>query len=95
MENVKEDKVYIQVENCLLEKMDDDSLLFNPKTGTTLRLNPSSAMVWHMCDGGRSVAQLIADLTESFPEQAKQIPDDVAKALQELWYRGVINVVKE
>lgn len=94
MENVNKDKIYIQVENCLLEQMDEDSLLFNPQTGTTLHLNPPSAMVWQMCDGGRSVEQLIADLTEAFPEQAKQIPDDVATALAELQNRGVISVTE-
>lgn len=84
------DKVYIQTPGCLLEQMDEDSLLFNPETATTLHLNPSSALVWQLCDGERSMAQLIAELAAQFPGQAVQIPDDVAAAVDELQRQGAI-----
>ena len=64
------DQHYYQVENCLLEKMDDDTLLYNPRTTTTLHLNASSALVWELCTGDNSVQQIIDALQSSFPEQA-------------------------
>ncbi|MBT8115693.1 MAG: HPr-rel-A system PqqD family peptide chaperone [Arenicella sp.] len=84
------DKIYIQADGCLLEQMDEDCLLFNPQTAATLHLNPASALVWRLCDGKRTAAQLIAELAEQFPGQAEQIPADVAAALEQLQRLGVI-----
>lgn len=81
---------YYQVENCLLEKMDDDTLLYNPSTTATLHLNASSALVWELCTGENSVQQIIDLLQSSFPEQAEQIAGDVPLALKELLAKGVL-----
>jgi len=87
---MNKDKIYIQAEGCLLEQMDEDSLLFNPHTSSTLHLNSSSALVWTLCDGTRSVTQLISELRDQFPGQAGQIADDVNATLSELKELGVI-----
>ncbi len=86
---------YFQVENCLLEKMDDDTLLYNPRNTTTLHLNASSALVWELCTGEYSVQEIIDTLQTSYPEQAEQISQDVQQAVQELHANGVLELRSE
>jgi len=49
------EKIYQHEENCILEEMEGEALIYNPSAATTLHLNPPSVMVWHMLDGERSV----------------------------------------
>lgn len=86
-------QTYIQVEGCLLEQMDDDSLLYNPHNTTTLHLNSSSALVWQLCDGDSSVADIIDSLQKTFPQQSTQIAEDVLAAISELHSKGALREV--
>ena len=83
---------YHQVANCLLEKMDDDTLLYNPATTTTLHLNASSALVWELCTGENSVQQIIDALQSRFPGQSEQIAGDVEDAIRQLHTQGVLQL---
>ena len=83
--------VFTQTAGCLLEHMDDDSLLFNPHTGATLHLNSPSALIWQLCDGSRNVGELIAVLDDEFPAQAAQIAEDVETAILEMQQQGVLS----
>ena len=83
------ENVYAQVEGCLL-----DTLLYNPDNSTTLHLNNSSAIIWKLCDGERTVAKIIEMIQEAFPEQSDQISDDVPDVLQDLCDKGVLTLVE-
>lgn len=82
--------VYKQAENCLLEDMDGEMLLYNPENATTLHLNAPSIIVWELCDGKRSVEQIIATVKEAYPEQAGQIADDIINVVEDLSDRQVL-----
>lgn len=92
MGNMTDDTVFTQLDTVLVERMDDDMLLYNPATAATLHLNNSSALVWQLCDGQRSLAQIIEALRESYPEHAGQIRDDVVAAVTEMHEHGVLTV---
>ena len=68
----------------MLEDMDGELLLYNPVSATTLHLNDSSAVVWELCDGTRSVDVIVAALQEVFPQQAEQIKSDVDEVIAHL-----------
>ncbi len=82
--------IYTQAPECLLEDMDGELLLYNPVNATTLHLNGSSAVVWEMCDGLRSVEAIVAVLQEAFPEQAGQISDDVVEVINDLQQQAAL-----
>lgn len=92
VENVMVDKqqVFKQADNCLLEKMDDDILLYNPENTLTLHMNESSAVVWHLLDGQTSVLELINALQQQFPEAKQQIEMDVLEVLEKMLANKVI-----
>lgn len=84
------DARYQQMPECLLEDMDGEILLYNPTSATTLHLNGPSAVVWELCTGENSVAEIIDALQQAYPAQAEQIEGDVISVINELKEKQVI-----
>jgi len=82
--------IFKQNEDCLLEDMDGEMLLYNPTSSVTLHLNGPSAIVWQLCDGERSAEKIIALVKEAYPEQSEQIEEDVASVIDDLSERNVL-----
>lgn len=82
--------VYKQAEECLLEDMDGELLLYYPPTAVTLHLNGPSAVVWELCNGERSVADIVSLVEEAYPEQQAQIADDVQSVITDLSARNIL-----
>ena len=89
---MKDDAIFTPLDTVLAEQMDDDVLLYNPVSASTLHLNNSSALVWQLCDGQRSIGQIINTLEATYPEQAAQIREDVVSAITEMHEHGVLQL---
>lgn len=76
-----------------LEMMEGELLLYHPVRTRILYCNETASLVWQLCDGGRSVAEITALLTAVFPEAAETVPEDVAAVLQTFLEHGVIEYV--
>ncbi len=87
-------QVYKHAENCLLEDMDGETLLYNPANATTLHLNGPSAIVWQLCDGERSVQTIIDAVKEAYPDQAEQVEGDIINVVKDLSTREVLVLVE-
>ena len=85
--------VFKQVEDCLLENMDGEILLYKPSNATTLHLNEPSVIVWELCNGERSVSDIIETVKDAYPEQADQIPSDIVGVIEDLVSRNVLEAV--
>ena len=90
---MKEAEIYTQNQNCLLEDMDGELLLYNPASAVTLHLNGPSAIVWQLCDGERSTAEIVQLVQEAYPDQDAQIKQDVANVIDDLLERKVLESV--
>jgi hypothetical protein len=90
---MKNSAVYQQNKNCLLEDMDGELLLYNPSSAVTLHLNGPSAIVWQLCDGERSAAQIIELVQQNYPEQAAQIAADVTSVIDDLSEQKALTLV--
>ncbi len=86
--------IYRQSKDCLLENMGGDILLYSPSTASAVQLNDSSRIVWQLCDGERSVEDIIEALCELYPDQAGQVPEDVRYAIKKLSDNRVLELVK-
>lgn len=79
-----DNKIPRQNQQFRLEEMEDEHLLYNPLHMKTVYLNPSATLVWRLCDGDRTVQQIIDLLVESYPESKQQIPADVRDSVTQL-----------
>ena len=75
-----------------LEQLDNELLLYHPSDTKILYLNQSASLVWGLCDGEHSVAEIIDLLSQAYPEAAASIPDDVHAALTEFLDSGCIEL---
>lgn len=86
-------EIYKQADQCLLEDMDGELLLYNPNNATTLHLNGPSAVIWQLCTGENTVQEMIDALQEAYPEQAEQIEGDVVSVIKDLTQQEVLERV--
>jgi hypothetical protein len=83
-----------QEEGYMLEELDGELLLYHLDRTSTIYLNSSAALVWNLCDGGSTVAEIIAFLQGEYPEAAARIEHDVREALTNLLKAGAISAAQ-
>lgn len=72
------------------ESLDGEELIYDLELTRIVYCNQTAALIWRLCDGERSVQELIALLSEAFPEAAENLVDDVEEALLELKREGAL-----
>lgn len=60
---------------------------------TVMTLNRTSALVWELCNGEWSVAEMLETLKGSYPDAAEQIEQDVHQVLGSFREAEVIELV--
>lgn len=68
----------------LIERIDNEIVAYHPTKTVSLYLNDTGALIWELCDGSNSVADIIAILTDHYPEAREQIELDVQDIIQQL-----------
>lgn len=72
------------------ESLGGELVLFNPATQKILYSNRTGALIWGLCDGQRTIADMIQLLNEAYPHSARGIDRDVRETLSSLAEHGVI-----
>jgi len=76
-----------------LEQLDEELLLYHPSDASILYLNQSASLIWQLCDGQRSIAEITGLLETAYPESAPGISVDVQETLQSFLEHGCIDLV--
>ena len=88
-----EERNPIRNQDYRLEKMDEELLLFNPKTTNILYLNETASLIWQLCDGQRTLKEMISLLKDTFPEAGDHIQQDVVETIDHFKKHGAILLV--
>ena len=83
-------RIPVPEEHVEVELVDNDVLLYHPLQTTAVHLNPTAAMVFGLCDGARTVGDIISVLEESYPDAPSPIGEGVEAALDGLHRDGMI-----
>ena len=78
-----------RVEGYRMETLDDEVLLFNPAQTRIIALNASAALIWQLLDGTRSRSEIVALISEAYPE-AGNVGGDVDDLLATLRGAGAV-----
>ncbi len=81
-----------RVEHFSLERLDNEILLYHPGLTKAIHLNETAALVWELCDGKRSVAEIGSLLGDAFPEQADEVRNDVGAVVDRLSTEGALQL---
>ncbi len=70
----------------------DDMHLEVPGTSEPVLLNPSAAAIWELCDGTRTLGQIVRELQERFDATAETLSSAVEATTQELEHAGALEL---
>jgi PqqD family protein of HPr-rel-A system len=74
----------------LAEPLDDDLLLYDPRSGQAYVLNATGAYLWSLCDGSRTLCSLARALAASYALAYPDALADVRDHLDELQAAGLL-----
>jgi hypothetical protein len=75
----------------LLETIENELLLYHPVETKVMYCNQTASVIWQLCDGERTVQQIVDLLVEAYPEAAEEIARDVRATLQQFSDHGAIH----
>ena len=78
------DAIPNQHQDFQIEQIDGETLLYQHQLKRMIYLNESAALVWHLCDGRHSVADIIDLLINSYPDTEDAVRADVIEAIDSL-----------
>ena len=84
------DQIPMPISNVESEVIDGEVLLYQPQQTRAVYLNPTAAVIWSLCDGKRSVREIIRAIDESYPEAGADLKEDVLATLNQLKESGVL-----
>jgi hypothetical protein len=84
------DRVPSHAADIVAEIVEGEVLIYHPQQTKALYLNPTAGAIWSLCDGRRSVRDIIMIVQENYPECAAILTDDVLTTLAELRGSGVL-----
>ena len=70
------------------EQIGDEMVIYHAITESAVHLNQTSRLIYSLIDGQRSTSEIVALLSEAFPEAP--VADDVAQLMKELAEAQVI-----
>jgi coenzyme PQQ biosynthesis protein PqqD len=73
----------------LIERIDGEITVYHPTLTTAVYLNETGALIWELCDGKRTILDIIEALSEQYPESRTQIEADVKTLITQLIERDI------
>jgi len=71
-------------EQVIAQKASTDFLLFNMDNGSYYSLNDIGGRIWELCDGNRSVSQLVAAIAAEYDAPTAVLEKDIVELLEGL-----------
>jgi coenzyme PQQ biosynthesis protein PqqD len=78
------------VDGFQIETLDGEIVLLHPNRNIIVHGNQTGALIWQLCDGTRTVDEIVEILSEAYPEARAEIRADVPPIIQTLVSRGAL-----
>jgi hypothetical protein len=79
-------------EGFQLETLNGEIVLLHPSRNIIIHGSQTSALIWQLCDGARTVGEIVELLSAAYPDAAEDIRADVPAAIQQLIHHGALTV---
>jgi hypothetical protein len=89
------DSVPVRREGATALALDDNLAVYDDVGQLMILLNSSAGAVWNLCDGSTTVAAMVRELAEMYPDEASVIGDDVRGTLRKLAELGLVEPGEE
>ncbi|GAB4455671.1 MAG: hypothetical protein Kow0070_04370 [Anaerolineales bacterium] len=75
-----------------METLNGEIVLLHPVRNIIIHGSQTSALIWQLCDGARTVGEIVKLLSAAYPDAADEIQADVPAAIQMLTQHGALTV---
>lgn len=76
--------------NFKMQIMDGEAVIFHPTSKKVVHASSSAALIWELCDGQRSLEQIVELLAGEYPDARAEIELDVPQTLEIFASAGVV-----
>jgi coenzyme PQQ biosynthesis protein PqqD len=73
-----------------IEEMDGEQLLYRLGAHKAIHLNDTASVIWKLCDGSRTVQEIIDLLKVQYPSAESAVETDVEEAIELLVREGAL-----
>ena len=77
----------------ILQKVDDETLLFNSATGLFFSLNESGAIMWEVISKNSSIIEVYKELREIIDIPEQELQKDILAFTKALFDQGLFKIV--
>src|SRR5579871_547000 len=71
--------------------LDDELILYDPRSGATHALNLSAALVWELCDGSATLEEVAGELAAGFSIPIDRALADTAASVAQFYELGLFD----
>ena len=82
-----------QKTDYFLEMLDGELILYHLDETRILYCSRTASIIWDLCDGQQTIEEIIALLSEAYPDAAGTMASDVEEALQQFLDAGSIELL--
>lgn len=68
-------------EGVYSEVLDDEAVVYDRNRKRAVYLSETATLIWHLCDGKRTIEDISMLLIAEYPESASQIESDINDAI--------------
>ena len=77
-------------EDLLVRDVEEELLIYDPRSGDTSLLNGTAAAIFDMCDGYTPVSVMTEEVLAVLPADPETVRDDVQRIIRDLAEKGLI-----
>lgn len=81
---------YRRPESLVVEDTGDEVLVSRAGRDDIYYLNGTAALIWRLCDGQRTLGEIVELLSDAYPEDADTVRTQVPELLDELLEHAVV-----
>ena len=80
------------VEGFDLELQGDEGVIYHPVSQAIFYCNVTAALIFRLCDGARSLAEITAMLCKAYPEAGERLAREVEETVDKLAQHGALTL---
>jgi len=88
------DEIPTPCRDFTIEHLEGETILYRHSLKKMIYLNESAAVVWTLCDGRRTVADIVDLLVKNYPGVADTVAADVKEVIADLTREGALETEK-
>ncbi len=77
------------------EDVDDETVIYDPKSRNVHHMNPIAGVIWELCDGNRTTREIAEEIVAVLEADPSQVEGDVNKTIQDLQEKALLEEVSK